>query len=367
MNKKKMIIILSSVVGVVLLVVIFLVVYNLIANSNQSYSQLETTLEKAARNYYKENEALLPIEDGDIVTVDSTMLVTGEYMKPLEELNDSICSGTVTVKKNGDKYLYTSYLDCGDDYKTTKLVDTVKATLDHLTDDGTGLYLLDNEYVYRGENPNNYITFAGATWRIVKIDESNNIALTSYNNVNFKGNIHWDNRYNAEKDSLVGINEYKLSRVRERLLELYGNRTIFPEESLEKIIPKNICIGKRADSDTSKDGSVECSAVLENESISLIPAYDFMNASLDTKCVKTVSPECQNYNYLSTQGPDVSSTYWLLTATTENSFTVYRVLNGSLQNVRGNSNAIVRPVIYLQDDVIFNGGTGTLANPYVMK
>ena len=70
------------------------------------------------------------------------------------------------------------------------------------------------------------------------------------------------------------------------------------DKHLNSLTTYTLCIGKRNDLDTSKDGSIECSSPLENQYIGLLPLYDYMNASLDSICLNANSKECQNYNYL---------------------------------------------------------------------
>ena len=45
---------------------------------------------------------------------------------------------------------------------------------------GDGLYsdkYINDRYIYRGSNPNNYITFNGELWRIVSVDKDGNIQI----------------------------------------------------------------------------------------------------------------------------------------------------------------------------------------------
>ena len=60
----------------------------------------------------------------------------------------------------------------------------------------------------------------------------------------------------------------------------------------------------------TKDGKVECSEILEEQEVGLLPAYNFMLASLDENCKTTTSRSCGNNNYLTQFNED----YWLITA-----------------------------------------------------
>ena len=65
---------------------------------------------------------------------------------------------------------------------------------------GDGLYEDEYEagrYVYRGTNPDNYITFNNATWRIISVESDNTLKIINNESV---GQIQWDER-NARPDS----------------------------------------------------------------------------------------------------------------------------------------------------------------------
>lgn len=76
--------------------------------------------------------------------------------------------------ENGS-YKYQAYLTCKK-YKTEKMLDVLKKN-NTISQTGDGLYEMNNELVYRGENPNNYVLFNDELWRIVKIDKDNKIKI----------------------------------------------------------------------------------------------------------------------------------------------------------------------------------------------
>ncbi|MEG1495166.1 MAG: hypothetical protein RR406_02585 [Bacilli bacterium] len=369
MEKKKLYIILGSITGAIVVVILGVVIFGVMANSKLSYNEVETKMIKATEKYYLSNKNLLPKIEGEEVSLDVSTLVAGKYMKSLSDLLDknTSCQGKVTVKKNGERYFYNPSLTCGDKYSTKTLREVIIGKTD-LTSDGSGIYDLNGEKVFRGENPNNYVSFAKGIWRIVKVDKKGNIELISYNNDISKSSVLWDDRYNAEKDSTVGINDYPKSRIRETLVNYYNNEKFFTELDKARMIANNFCIGKRSKTDTSKDGSAECGQVMELEPIGLLPVYDVLNASLDLNCKATKDSSCQNYNYLVKQGDKITnSNYWLGTATAEDTYNVYTSYVGTVAEKRAGSTASLRPVIYLNSNVLFSKGLGTLDNPYIIK
>ena len=191
--------------------------------------------------------------------------------------------------------------------------------------DEDGYDLSSNElmtgYIYRGENPDNYVKIGKTTFRIVKIDGNKDLTLVSTLN---KPKSAYDDRYNNEIEKNYGINDYKVSRAYEKVADYFENK----EKSdliKEKVAAKNICIGARSEDETATDGSVECSVVMKDQIYGLLPLYDILNASLDENCETASNRECANYNYLMPK----QTTYWTLTPSTENSYTAYKISTSS--------------------------------------
>ena len=188
MNKKTFIIIGSSILGLLVALILIVWLISVFKPHYYEYEELEEEMAKQAERYYKNNPDKLPsAEDGVILSYDT--LVSGEYMKPLNEVlkDSSQCSAYVVVNKIGDVYSYTSYLNCGDAYKTTELYRQILNDNPIVTT-GSGLYKdTDGSYYFRGKVNNNYVAF-GTTlnrkketydtlWRIVSVDENNNVKL----------------------------------------------------------------------------------------------------------------------------------------------------------------------------------------------
>src|SRR5699024_10653950 len=110
--------------------------------------------------------------------------------------------------------------------------------------------------------------------------------------------------------------------------------------------------------------SIECTDVLENQMIGLLAASDYLNASLDTNCKATTDKSCQNYNYLKLSGTD----WWLVTGSSLNSYEVYSVRSsGYLYETNASSYKKVRPTIMLNNNVMIKSGSGSEANPFILK
>ena len=287
--KKKMFLFMGIIVGLLCLTLLVLFISSLFIKKVYSYEDIEKVIKDASVVYFKNHPDLLPQAEGGIVELDVNNLVSEELMKPLSEYTKEgeVCTGRTLVEKSGEDYLYTPYLDCGESFATTELYKKVE---ENVVTSGYGLYRLNNNYVYRGENVNNYVELDKGLWRIVKIDSNNRVVLIKDLGV---GNpLDWDNRYNNESQSNLGINNYSASRIKEYVEKVYTN----PDENLrevmlsdndkQKIVPYSLCVGKRSETDTDNSGNIECSDVLANQKVGLLTASDYINASVDESCKK---------------------------------------------------------------------------------
>ena len=350
---------------IVLLLIIFIV--NMIKGTNMSYDKMEQEMKKAAIEYYKVQDVLLPQEEGEKVEVDATTLASEEYklMKPLAKLNKKVsCTGKVVVEKVNGEFIYTPYLDCGNSYATKELY---KAVLEQGTvTSSSGLYQMNGEYVYRGEDVNNYIQLTNGLFRIIKVTSDNKLLVMPVAEKYM--NYNWDDRYNPDKLYNSGFNNYRVSRVYDYLGDLYKNGTTdFPflsKSDKEKLTTFSLCIGKRNEEEVNNTNQVECSDRLEGVMVGLLTASDYLNASLDANCKVTTDMACQNYNYLKDERND----WWLITAVNANSYEVFYVnRSGYINEANASSLKRIKPVVMINNNVMIKSGTGTLDDPYILK
>lgn len=360
-GKKKLLIIIGSVIGVIVLIILILLLYNTFFKKN-SYSSIEDKVLNAAIRYYEDNPKLLPKNINDEVSINSTTLTAGDYLKSLDELvpdKNVNCTSTVTVTNINNNYRYTSKLKCGNVYETKTLVDTIKAN-DPIVISGQGLYEMNGDLVYRGDNPNNNVKFANHNWKIVKI-ENNQVMLI----LNEKyTSATWDDRFNVERNQDDGVNDYSVSRVNDYLTNLYNGDTLFSSNDKLTIVAHNLYIGRRGEDISYNDGSIEKSQVLENKYIGLLPLFDFINASLDSNCYSASTQSCANYNYLA----GFQYNWWTMTGDSNTTHKVYKISSdGKIGTSRAVTSTYIRPVIYLAKDAIYVSGNGTLDSPYIVK
>ena len=346
-------------IAIVFLIFIIIWIVKLINGNKLSFDKIEDKMVSAAEAYYKQNPHLLPDDDVATKELDVDELINTGHMKELEKYTDDNvhCSGKVIVLKNGEYYTFVPRLNCGGDYTTKNLVKRITAKSNIVTT-GDGLYEMNGEYIYRGEKLNNYVSFAGKTWRILKITKDNDIRLIQEDFFEQRG---WDDRYNDDTRTSSGINNFEVSRMKDDLMEIYNGNT-FSSTDKAKIVPKQLCIGKRKETDTTKDGSTECSTLTkEYLPLGLLQVNEYLIPSLDSGCSSLRSRQCTNYNYL--YGYERS--FWSLTADSENTSKVYYI-DYLPQSIEARTYSVVRLVLNVSGEVNYKKGNGTLESPYVI-
>ena len=353
----------SIFLGVFLLIVIIII---LIASCSKdrtyTYSELENKMVDLAKARYKNKKNDLPKNDKDMIEISLQSFIDNGNLKSTQEITTkkSVCTGNVKIINNNGYYLYIPYLDCGNDYKTTTIHDILTQD-ENIVTNGNGLYFINNEYIFKGDNVNNFISLNNTLYRILKINEDETIRIIDLTKRN---SIIWDNRYNVDKKSNIGINNFYYnnlnSRIKDTIESIYNNE--FTDSMKSFFVNSQICIGKRSINDNVFDNNIECSDEIENYPFSLIKANEFYMASLDVNCTSYNSPSCSNYNYLT----EINNT-WTITADKDSSYKVYKISGNDLTLSNASSSSSVKIVTTLNKDLIVEKGTGTQTDPYVIK
>lgn len=359
---KKLLARIFLVLAIIAISFIAIIIVKIIIGNRISYEKIEEKMLTSAKEYFTDNESGIKkfkkISEGEIeVSIDT--LVEEGYLTDLKKISPNKeveCKGKVTAKSNNGYTLYTPFLECGNEYKTKYLTDIVTASV---VTSGDGLYIMDNEYVFRGEKVNNYVQFADKTWLILRVEENGNLRLLETTN---REKIVWDDRYNSEVNRNLGKNDFHLSRIKDSLQELYENSDEFTDTDKAYIVPTSLCIGKRNEDEATNDGSIECSEVVENWLIGLIQLNEFALASLDTQCKVPTDRNCENYNYLML----LKTSYWSITTSNNRSDKVYK-FNSEPFITSASSEAGIRATIELDKNAVYASGDGSKEKPYVIK
>lgn len=353
--------------GIVIVVLLIIIVMSLI-NRNYTYEEIETIMVKAAESYFQKHPESLPTGTSSIEIDCGTLSSAGE-MKPLEELvpEGSVCTGSVNVQHSSGTYLYTPKLNCGELYMTRELYRVVEDNNKN-TSNGYGLYNKAGNKVFRGEVVNNYVQLDFRVWRIVKITSTGEMVLITDEYPSY--GLPWDDRYNQSVDYASGINTYATSRIKESLSQYLK----YPEDTEEaelflsnkdkaRIVPFNLCTGKRSKTEQGSDNASECREVTKQQLVGLLTVSEYMSASTDPNCKNTLSAACQNYNYL-VDGTE----WWTVTPVKENTYEAYSIdTDGEIKTKTVNNYSNLRPVIHLNSRTLYKSGDGTKENPYIVK
>ena len=362
MDKKKLIYIMSGIFGGIILLVVIIFIVIGVSNKKVSFENIEKRLKSAAENYCSSNTSLIPKEESGSVTVEVETLENGKYIKSLSKMLDKTvsCDAKVIVTKNGDNYLYSPILNCGENYKTEKF--TTKVLSDNgTTTSGEGLYLEGDSYRFRGEYVNNYVSLNGKLWRILGIDKDG-YARIIYADKALEETYTWDDRYNVDVADYSGINNYSVSRLRESLLELESNSKL-SGSSKEYLAYRPFCIGKRSYSNLEINNNEECEAIASDQLYSLPYANDYVAASIDVNCQNIRSESCTNYNYLMS----MQLASYTMTGVKEKSEKVYYVTSNGVATIDAYNDKTIRPIAFISNNALYASGNGSKTQPYILK
>ena len=332
-----------------------------------SPSQIESQLVEASKKYARANTKIIPKKENESNKIKSELLEERGYLKELKYKNEK-CSGYVDLMYKNKKVMFIPFIKCGKSYETIKIANYILNN-EPVVSSNDGLYKMGDKYIFRGEVVNNYIMLGNKMYRIMEIDENKEMKLIS----NKKSGIYfvWDNRYNIDKKSSSGINNYFKSRLKEKIdyvvknndYDDNGSDHFFSEQEFEKMIPHDVCVGKRPASYGGIDSSNECQTISQDEYISLITVSDYARASIDPNCKTIYDKTCSNYNYLS----KINSYFYTTTAVSDNSYEIYYI-NGAVANrIKASKSFVPNIVVYIGNSSIYLSGDGSQKNPYILK
>lgn len=361
---RKFLIIAFSLIIIPILLIIFLAIIQGCSNKKINYSSYENKMITAATSYFNKNN-LIPTEESGIKTVSLDELIKGKYIKSSKKLLNDTCTGSVIVRRNGSSidennggFLnYIVDLKC-QNYSTTHLIDKLK---EDITTSDSGLYANGDSYIFKGDNPKNYINFYGRVYRIMSMDSKGILKLIS-EEPEHDSRI-WDNKFNTEVNYSYGKNIYKDSAILKSLINDYNNSKKISKSAKEHIVAYDSCVGKRKINNSSVDKNIDCSEILKNQVISLINVSDYSMASLDPECKSIYSRSCNNYNYLYR----IANSTWTMNSVSDNTYDVIFMSGGLARYDKANIYNQYNIVIHIDGNELYTEGMGTETNPYVLK
>lgn len=356
---KKYLFVIGAIFGGIFLLIIFVALFRACSGPSNNYEGTEKKMVSAAKGYFNSDGKEEP-KEFESKEVSAKELASSGNMKDLTEyLEDTSCTGKVVVYNHGGQMLYVPNLECSE-YKTKHLSD--KIINDNLVENPedpytSGLYLMDTNYVFRGKDPNNYLSFGGLMWRILDINEEGIIRIIRIETEDRP--IYWDTKFNSEINKSYGINDYEHSFILENLNADYKS---FKDSSKLHMSPHDVCIGRRGSKDLGIDYNIDCSEILENQYMSIISSSDYSRPSLDTNCNKVTAGACYNYNYMTS----VTTDTWTTTAMNKNTYDVVYISGGMASSMYARKSTTYNRVVAIQGYEKYISGDGTVKSPYIV-
>lgn len=349
-----------SIVLILMMIIIPTVTSQIKKSKETALTTQISLIEKAASNYVTEHPEKL-----DEYALNSSY-VTIEQLQDGNYLEKSPIKNPVT-KKVMQGCVVISYENATDSY-TYKYSDTSCATLKSKTKElvpayqtiveevgtvttGDGLYEIDDEYVFRGSDPDNYLSIDGTMYRIISLNKKEKTMKVIVK----AGESKMWQESTKQKDY-----SYRLSSV-----FTYLNTNFYQtlSESLKNYVVTNSTwytgTGTFTDMSVLALKGINQKTSL-NSNVGLLSAYEYARVSLNTTCQKNaLDSSCYGKNYLSTE-----KRMWLLNS--EESKVWFVDEAGTLTTTDNPTTATAYPVLVLKANITITG-LGTKDEPYQLS
>lgn len=285
-------------------------------------------------------------------------------------IDNTIMDGTVIVKYDENVKGYTYEYQEKSKSSLSSLIVTPAAktiiggqTIYSNEENVSGLFedVANNEYVFKGATPNNYIKIDSSLWRIVSINKDTYIMKVAKVDSTTSG-VWADSASGSMLLSNTSLAVYT-----------YLNSTFY--NALPTVAKNNIVLNSSFNvGEVSTDHKDFKTVMMDEEkskanlNVGLLTVSDFLRASNDLECRENYLYDSKNAeacfvsNYLS-----ISGKKYFLANTSEGSIWTFSGSN-SLILTSATSQAVRLPVIYLKGTSQLQGsGVGTTTNPYVLK
>lgn len=374
---------------------------------NDSSEKQKKSIVAAAKLWGSDHRLELPTTEGETMCVSVAELKNGYLEDDIvdpdtkEAISDHV---GVEIKRVGKSYEYTYTDSCSTSDQDSELDIT-----DDVVTSGDGLYedsYENGRYVYKGNNPNNYIEFNGELWRIIAKETdgtykiirdqlSENRAFDEENYRTTANNTFCDSSYS-------GCNVYGKVNGIFRLMSGQKMGTVTEDSSLSKYLNKTYYNTLTSDAKNQvQTHAFNIGVVLvygggnQNNSIysdlngekafqwtgniGLPNVTDILRANSDSRCNSAGAASGtseQNLcisNYLVNNMSEIS--FWTMNgystqtyATSGAVWVPYRSVNGISFSVQAPSySGGVRPVLFLKSTIKITGGNGSQSSPYMIE
>jgi len=279
---------------------------------------------------------------------------------------DDTCDTYVTDEMHGTIYSYDS-----GEYKVTEknlLTSAGLYLVNYYQDNdlmnslgGTvqGLYDLGDNYVFRGNDPSNYLKIGTETYRILSIDKEYRMRIIKTTGIT----TSWSDDTN--------YNSFITSNVSTALIEYLENESNSINAFKDRIVDgTDLYVGSIGSDAMSYNvlKSVEGTSKISNK-IGLINVSDYAIVSLSNDCINNVfSSACVGNNYLGNTFSG-NSVWTMNPSTSSNTAMIIKARTISTHNINGTNDITFKayPVLYMDLGVSIVSGSGTVSDPYVLN
>lgn len=374
---------------------------------NDSSENQKKSIVAAAKLWGSDHRLELPTTEGETMCVSVAELKNGYLEDDIvdpdtkEAISDHV---GVEIKRVGKSYEYTYTDSCSTSDQDSELDIT-----DDVVTSGDGLYedsYENGRYVYKGNNPNNYIEFNGELWRIIAketdgtykiirdqlsenraFDEAdyrttanNTFCDSSYSGCNVYGKVNGIFRLMSGQKMGTVTEDSSLSKY---LNETYYNTLTSDAKNQVQTHAFNIGVvlvygGGNQNNSIYSDLNGE-KAFQWTGNIGLPNVTDILRANSDSRCNSagaasgTLEQNLCISNYLVNNMSEIS--FWTMNgystqtyATSGAVWVPYRSRNGISFSVQAPSySGGVRPVLFLKSTIKITGGNGSQSSPYMIE
>jgi len=233
------------------------------------------------------------------------------------------------------------------------------------TTSGDGLYIdtyEEGRCIYKGTNPNNYITFNAETWRILSVENDGTLKIMRKDSI---GNIAWDTT-----GGTYGSNQWS----RPADLNTYLNNDYYNtlnSESQNLIQTHTWAVGAVISDNTDLAAQIASeNGTAWSGNIGLISISEYLRANTNTQQCGSLNLNNTNYSTCKTTNYTVltSGDLWAISPHATYSNYVFNVRSNGRVNlsITNNPSHGVVPVLYLTSNITLEG-EGTEVNPYTIK
>ncbi len=364
---------------IVVLAVISLIIFPIVTSQINSskkdlYDVQVDNIIRAAKDMVLDNPSLL--DENHIITtlisikdLKSTTNTSGVSYLEDEDIKNpqtgEIMNGTVIIKYDSNKkgYVYEYQEKSKDELSSLIVTPAAKTVIAnqsviYTNEQQSGLFedVANGEYVFRGENPDNFIKIGTSLWRIVSIDKDSyvmKVAKTTHNVSSVWTNSSSDTNYQLSNTNLK--------------MRTYLNSDFY--NTLTDSIKENIITNSTFNIGVVSDTHYDFKTVMADEAksttnlnVGLLNVSDVLRATYVLGCRR----DYKNATCLATNYLVIGKSYFLANTTSDKIWSVSD--SESLELISPTSQAYVIPVVYLKaTSEVQAGGDGTSSSPYILK